>query len=68
MARARARSGKVLAAHGAEVATADLDDPVSLERALDAAFGACFVTNFREHFSPGKENAQARILVQAFTT
>ena len=54
-----------LAARGAEVVAADLDDEASLERALRGAYGAYFVTNFWEHFSPDKENAQARNLAQA---
>ncbi|MEO6263896.1 MAG: NmrA/HSCARG family protein [Luteimonas sp.] len=56
---------KALAARGAEVVAADLDDEASLERALRGANGAYFVTNFWEHFSPGKEKAQARNLAQA---
>ena len=54
-----------LAARGAEVVAADLDDEASLERALRGAYGAYFVTNFWEHFSPDKEKAQARNLAQA---
>lgn len=54
-----------LAAHGAEVVTADLDDPAGLERALHGAYGAYFVTNFWEHFSPEKEAAQAGNLARA---
>lgn len=54
-----------LAARGAEVVVADLDDEASLERALHGAHGAYFVTNFWEHFSPEKEKAQARNLAQA---
>ncbi len=54
-----------LAAHGAEVVMADLDDEASLERALRGAHGAYFVTNFWEHFSPEREAAQARNLAQA---
>jgi uncharacterized protein YbjT (DUF2867 family) len=56
---------RALAAAGAEVVAADLDDPASLERALQGAWGAFFVTNFWEHFSPEKELAQARNLAQA---
>lgn len=56
---------RALAARGAEVVAADLDDPASLERALQGAHGAYFVTNFWEHFSPDKELAQARNLAQA---
>ncbi|UHQ19165.1 NmrA/HSCARG family protein [Lysobacter sp. KIS68-7] len=56
---------RALAAAGAEVVAADLDDEASLERALKGAYGAFFVTNFWEHFSPDKELAQARNLAQA---
>ena len=54
-----------LAARGAEVVAADLDEEATLERALHGAHGAYFVTNFWEHFSPEKEKAQARNLAQA---
>jgi uncharacterized protein YbjT (DUF2867 family) len=56
---------RALAARGAEVVAADLDDPASLERAFAGAHGAYCVTNFWEHFSPEKENTQARNLAQA---
>ena len=56
---------QALAAMGAEVVAADLDDVASLERALAGAYGAFFVTNFWEHFSPAKEQQQARNLADA---
>ena len=56
---------RALAARGAEVVAADLDDPASLERAFAGAYGAYCVTNFWEHFSPRKEGTQARHLAQA---
>ena len=37
---------KALAARGVEVVAADSDDAASLERALQGAYGAYFVTNF----------------------
>lgn len=49
-----------LAALGAEVVAADVDDVESLERAFDGAHGAYCVTFFWEHFSPEKENQHAR--------
>lgn len=52
-------NAKSLAAAGVEVVAADLDDPDSLIRAFDGAYGAFCVTNFWEHFSPEKEIAQA---------
>jgi len=56
---------KALAERGAQVAAADLDDEASLTTALAGAHGAYFVTNFWEHFSPEKEQAQARNLAAA---
>src|SRR3954454_4351576 len=56
---------RALAAAGAEVVAADLDDPASVERAMRGAYGAYCVTNFWEHFSPEKELAQARNLARA---
>src|SRR5512137_2470595 len=47
------------------VLAADLDDEASLAKALAGAYGAYFVTNFWEHFSPDKEQAQARNLAAA---
>jgi uncharacterized protein YbjT (DUF2867 family) len=58
-------NARALAAAGAEVVAADLDDEASLVRALDGAHGAYFVTNFWEHFSPDKEQAQAAALARA---
>ena len=56
---------RALSAAGAEVVAADLDDEASLVRAMHDAHGAFCVTNYWEHFSPGKELAQARNLAQA---
>jgi len=56
---------RALSAAGAEVVAADLDDEASLVRAMRGAHGAFCVTNYWEHFSPGKELAQARNLAQA---
>lgn len=56
---------RALAAAGAEVVAADLDDEASLVRALQGAHGAYCVTNFWEHFSPEKELAQAHNLANA---
>jgi len=50
---------RALAAAGAEVVSADLDDQASLERAFAGAHGVFALTNFWEHFSPEKELAQA---------
>ncbi|HET9038519.1 MAG TPA: NmrA/HSCARG family protein [Gemmatimonadales bacterium] len=56
---------KALAALGAEVVAADLDDEASLTRAFAGAYGAFCVTNYWEHFSPEKELAQAGNLARA---
>ncbi len=56
---------KALAAQGAEVVKASVDDPASLRRAFDGAYGAYCVTFFWDHFSPEKELAQARAMAQA---
>ncbi len=56
---------KALAKLGAEVVEADLDDAASVGRAFAGAHGAFCVTNFWEHFSPEKEQAQARNMAAA---
>jgi uncharacterized protein YbjT (DUF2867 family) len=58
-------AAKALAAAGAEVVTADLDDTDSLKRAFDGAYGAFCLTNFWEHFSPEKETTQGKALAEA---
>ena len=50
---------------GADIVVADLDDAVSVRRAMEGAHGAFCVTNFWEHFSPEKELAQAHTMAQA---
>ena len=45
---------RALAALGAEVVAADVDDQASLERAFAGAHGAYCVTFFWDHFSPGE--------------
>jgi len=56
---------RALARIGAELVAADLDDPPSLERAFDGAYGAFCVTFFWAHFSPEREIAQARTMAAA---
>ena len=56
---------RALAARGAAVVTADLDDVESLKKAFAGAYGAYCVTNFWEHFSAEKEKAQAGNLAAA---
>ena len=59
---------RALAARGAEIVQADLDDVESLKRAFAGAYGAYCVTNFWEHFSADKEKAQAENLADACRT
>ena len=56
---------KALAAKGAEVVKADLDDVESLKKAFAGAYGVYCVTNFWEHFSAEKEKAQAKNIAEA---
>lgn len=56
---------KGLAAIGAEVVAADLDDIQSVKRVLDGAYGAYCVTFFWAHFSPEIEMAQAKNMAAA---
>jgi uncharacterized protein YbjT (DUF2867 family) len=56
---------KSLAAAGAEVVQADLDDVESLTKAFTGAYGVYGVTNFWEHFSAEKEKAQAKNIADA---
>jgi uncharacterized protein YbjT (DUF2867 family) len=56
---------KELAQLGAELVVADIDDPSAVEKALQGAYGAFFVTFFWAHFSPEKEKAEAAIFVEA---
>jgi uncharacterized protein YbjT (DUF2867 family) len=58
-------NAKALAAAGAEVVQADLDDQASLERAFAGAYGAYCLTNFWEHFSGEKEYDQGGNLARA---
>ncbi len=56
---------KALAAKGAEVVKADLDDVESLKKAFAGAYGVYAVTNFWEHFSAEKEKQQAKNIAEA---
>lgn len=56
---------KALAAAGAEVVSADVNDEASLVKALDGAYGAFFVTFFWDHFSPAIEKQNARTMASA---
>lgn len=56
----QSEKAQALAARGAEVVAANLDDAASLARAFAGAYGVFCLTNFWEHFSPEKEYAQAK--------
>ena len=56
---------QALASAGAEVVTGDSDRGETMKAAFDGADAAFCVTNYWEHFSPGREIAQARALAEA---
>jgi putative NADH-flavin reductase len=56
---------RAIAAKGAEVVQANLDDVESLKKAFAGAYGVYAVTNFWEHFSGEKEKSQARNIADA---
>lgn len=58
-------AAKSLAALGAEVVAADVDDESSLRRAFEGAHGAFCVTFYWNHMSPDREKAQAGALANA---
>src|SRR5215469_11334466 len=58
-------AARALAARGAEVAKADLDDEDSVRKALDGAYGAFVVTAFWEYMSAERELAQVRAAANA---
>jgi uncharacterized protein YbjT (DUF2867 family) len=61
----QSEKARELAALGAEVVKGDIDDPESMRKAFEGAYGAYLVTFFWQHMSPEKELAEARILAQA---
>jgi uncharacterized protein YbjT (DUF2867 family) len=58
-------AGRALAAAGADVVKADLDDVASLRRAFQDTYGAYCVTNYWQLMSPDREIAQAKNLADA---
>ena len=56
---------KALRDLGAEVVAADIDDEASLKKAFSGAYGAYCVTFFWAHFSPEKEQQEARNMANA---
>jgi uncharacterized protein YbjT (DUF2867 family) len=59
------QAAQTLAAAGAEVVTADLDDVDSIRRAFDGAYGAYCVTFYWAHMSPERELAEAGRMAEA---
>ena len=62
---ANSDKAKELAAKGAEVVTADIDNKESLLKALEGAYGAYFVTFFWSHYSAEKETNEAKHMAEA---
>lgn len=58
-------AARSLADQGADVVRADLDEPATVEKAFQGAWGAFCVTNFWESFSPEREQRQARAMAAA---
>jgi uncharacterized protein YbjT (DUF2867 family) len=56
---------RALAAAGAEVVAANVDDEASVRAAFDGAYGAFCVTFFWDHMSPERELTQATNLARA---
>ena len=56
---------RALAAAGAEVVAANVDDGESVRKAFRGAHGAFCVTFFWDHFSPDREKAQALHMAEA---
>lgn len=61
----KSEKARALAALGAEVVAANVDDLDSLKRAFAGAYGAYCVTFFWDHFSAEKEIAQGQAMAQA---
>ena len=62
---ANSDKAKALAAAGATVVVADVDDLASLTKAFEGAYGAYCVTFFWNHYSPEKEYASATNMAKA---
>lgn len=61
----KSEKAKALSELGAEVVQGDIDDPESLKKTLEGAYGAYFVTFFWDHFSVEKEMEEARRMAEA---
>lgn len=62
---ANSDKSKELASLGAEVVEADLNEPETVQRAFEGAYGAYCVTFFWNHFSPEQEGREAATMAQA---
>jgi len=58
-------AARSLASRGAEVVSANTDEPATLDAAFAGAYGAFCVTNFWEHLSVDRETTQATNLARA---
>jgi uncharacterized protein YbjT (DUF2867 family) len=62
---ASSEKARALADLGAEIVEADIDNEADLDAAFAGAYGAYCVTFFWAHFSPDKEQAEARAMARA---
>ncbi len=62
---ANSEKARALEKLGAEVVAADVDNPESMKKAFQGAYGAYCVTFFWAHFSPEKEMAEAQAMAAA---
>lgn len=62
---ATSEKAQELAGLGAEIVSANVDEPDTLKKAFEGAYGAFCVTFFWDHFSPEKELAQATAMARA---
>jgi uncharacterized protein YbjT (DUF2867 family) len=62
---AGSEKARALAELGAEIVEADIDDEGDLDAAFAGAYGAYCVTFFWAHFSPDKEQVEARAMAHA---
>lgn len=58
-------AARALSERGAEIVAADLDDPASVERAMQGAHGVFCMTDFWSHGSADRELVQADTLAEA---
>jgi uncharacterized protein YbjT (DUF2867 family) len=61
----RTAKAQELATLGAHVVAANIDDPASMRRAFDGAYGAFCVTFYWAHLSPEREELNARTMAEA---